>query len=455
MSTPPNSPPPGSPPPPPSGSQREPDAFDRFLEQLRGLGIRRSPDGWIGGVSGGIAARLGIDPLVVRAAFVLFGLVFGAGLTLYLIAWVLLPDQEGQIKLERAIRGGDVGSVGLLIVAVLVSTSGFGWLWGWNGPAPLVAGLLIAGVLWFFFSQRGQQSSSRSGGTAPSGATRFPSGEPPAGAAASSAAPPTTGTGPTWTSPVARDLDPQTSTATWPATGTAASAVAAPPAPAPQTPLAPVRPIRRRLGAGGTLIVFGLALLAAAGTLLILSGGHLDDVAGRLALVAGTGVVGLGALVSGLTGRRAGLLGFTGLLLACATTVAAVIPHDVSLTGDYGDVTWRPNATTLTTQERDLSGGSALLNLSDVAAPTTPVTTTAHVSMGELRIRVPRDLPVTIHADVGLGVIDADSQVSAETQFSSTNGANRSRTVQLGAGSPRLTIEARVGLGSIVIERTS
>ena len=42
--------------------------------------------------------------------------VFGVGVTLYLIAWLLLPDARGQVHLERAIRRGQGGSSAVLIV---------------------------------------------------------------------------------------------------------------------------------------------------------------------------------------------------------------------------------------------------------------------------------------------------------------------------------------------------
>ena len=45
----------------------------------------------IGGVAGGIAAHLDIQPVVVRIIFVIAGLS-GPGILIYLILWLLLPE---------------------------------------------------------------------------------------------------------------------------------------------------------------------------------------------------------------------------------------------------------------------------------------------------------------------------------------------------------------------------
>lgn len=49
----------------------------------------------IAGVCGGIAERLGFDPVLVRLAWVLFTLLGGSGVLAYLIAWVVIPDRAG------------------------------------------------------------------------------------------------------------------------------------------------------------------------------------------------------------------------------------------------------------------------------------------------------------------------------------------------------------------------
>jgi phage shock protein PspC (stress-responsive transcriptional regulator) len=56
--------------------------------------LRRSAgDRMIAGVAGGIARSLGVDPIIVRVGFILFTLLGGAGLPLYLAGWLLIPDE--------------------------------------------------------------------------------------------------------------------------------------------------------------------------------------------------------------------------------------------------------------------------------------------------------------------------------------------------------------------------
>jgi signal transduction histidine kinase len=65
--------------------------------------LRRDPArGVIAGVAAGIARRLGIDPLIVRVAFIATSAAGGMGLALYLLAWALMPgEQSERAPIER------------------------------------------------------------------------------------------------------------------------------------------------------------------------------------------------------------------------------------------------------------------------------------------------------------------------------------------------------------------
>ena len=52
----------------------------------------RSKDKVIAGVCGGIAAKLNVDPVVVRLVFVLLAFFGGGGLLAYIILWIVLPE---------------------------------------------------------------------------------------------------------------------------------------------------------------------------------------------------------------------------------------------------------------------------------------------------------------------------------------------------------------------------
>jgi phage shock protein PspC (stress-responsive transcriptional regulator) len=65
-------------------------------DQLDGSGaqaLRRSTtERLMGGVAGGLSAYLDVDPLLIRVGFVALAFAGGFALTLYLAAWLLVPE---------------------------------------------------------------------------------------------------------------------------------------------------------------------------------------------------------------------------------------------------------------------------------------------------------------------------------------------------------------------------
>ena len=55
---------------------------------------RSKKDKMVGGVCSGIAKYFGMDPTVVRLAWVVFTLLGGAGLLAYIIAWIVMPEEK-------------------------------------------------------------------------------------------------------------------------------------------------------------------------------------------------------------------------------------------------------------------------------------------------------------------------------------------------------------------------
>lgn len=122
----------------------------RFFDWMRGLGIVRA-DGWLGGVSAGVAYRLGIDPLIVRGIIVVAGILGAPVLLLYAAAWALLPDREGRIHLQQLFEGDfqpPIVAIGVMaLLSLLPWTSGVWWADGpfWNVPD---WGDVIGRVIW-------------------------------------------------------------------------------------------------------------------------------------------------------------------------------------------------------------------------------------------------------------------------------------------------------------------
>lgn len=84
--------------------------------------LRRSRrDRMIGGVCGGIADSLGIDPVLLRIAAVALALSGGVGVVAYVIAWIVIPEadeREPQRELPRASRHSVTITVGACLVGL-------------------------------------------------------------------------------------------------------------------------------------------------------------------------------------------------------------------------------------------------------------------------------------------------------------------------------------------------
>lgn len=61
--------------------------------------VRRRDDKWIGGVCGGIADYAGVDVTLVRLLAAI-GTVLGFGtlIIVYIVAWILVPADDGIIR---------------------------------------------------------------------------------------------------------------------------------------------------------------------------------------------------------------------------------------------------------------------------------------------------------------------------------------------------------------------
>ncbi|WP_166784064.1 PspC domain-containing protein [Cryobacterium suzukii] len=122
----------------PRAQTPRPDQITRFFDWIRGSGLHRDGDRWIAGVCGGIAARTGLDPLIVRGIAVVIAILGGPVVFAYAVGWALLP-RGGRIYAETAIRGrfepAMIAIGALLLFTVVPLFRGFGW----NGSTGLWA----------------------------------------------------------------------------------------------------------------------------------------------------------------------------------------------------------------------------------------------------------------------------------------------------------------------------
>lgn len=115
----------------------------------------------IAGVAGGIGEYLGIDPVFVRLFFVLLAFAAQWAALLYVVLWVLLPEQEvvpgvapTYRRLDAQQRNLLLGST-LIVLGVLFLAREFHLFWWFNLQKlwPLV--LIVAGVVLLVDRTRG------------------------------------------------------------------------------------------------------------------------------------------------------------------------------------------------------------------------------------------------------------------------------------------------------------
>lgn len=144
----------------------EPEAA--FFTWLRSIDLTRSSDRWVGGVVGGIARRLGIDPTLARGIFVVLGILTMTGPFIYGVLWALLPEPDGRIHAQEAGRGrwsaGMTGAVIFVALSMFGTSEVFGMRWGMNDNGGFFRILLTLGVIvlviYLMTSKRGRDPRS-------------------------------------------------------------------------------------------------------------------------------------------------------------------------------------------------------------------------------------------------------------------------------------------------------
>lgn len=119
--------------------------------------MRSETDKMIAGVCGGVAAYLGVDPVLVRLAFVVLSLASGVGLAMYIILWIVMPTEsrvppeirimdEGTASNPSAYKTklGQPATIGIILIllGVFLTLSQWGWAPTFIWPLVLIgAGL--------------------------------------------------------------------------------------------------------------------------------------------------------------------------------------------------------------------------------------------------------------------------------------------------------------------------
>lgn len=432
----------------PSPTPPSPTASGNFFDWMRGLGVTREP-GWIGGVCAGVAARLGIDPIIVRGIAVVVAVLGGPALLLYAAAWLLLPDTENRIHLERVLRGefyGAIAGIGVLVLLALLPLSQGFWFagpWFWDGP---YWGASVFRVLWtvaiigsatwlviWLAMRANQRPSARPSGAAFSAA---------AGAGTGTAADPAAATDataiPEPAAPPAPPSDPdglaawKEQQATWRQEHAAWRAQQAESSRAAALEQRRIRNeqhavrrsewedkhLRTRSNPLYSAIAIGTALIAGAATALIVGTGAWTSAATITGLAVTLGVLGLAIVINGFAGRRSGGSSGLAVLVAIALVFTSVFGWVGGPVLIDRDTAWSPTYSGGDTQHRTIISGDAELDLRDYFDGTS--SRSAHdngrvyltVVSGDVEVIVPADefSEVRARAVAGSVTIDTDPQ---------------------------------------------
>ena len=461
--------------------QPAPNGMDSFFSSVRRTGIVRTEERWIGGVSGGLAQRMGIDPLIVRGLFAVSVLLGGLGLVVYGVGWLLLPEQrDGRIHLQQLFRGdfdaAVIGGFALLLGGFAFPNKWAPFLgWGDSG-SDWWPGMIGFGAIVVIIAVVATTAAKSRPGSGPT--TSLPrAGQPFAPPYAPPYSPPYSATYPAYSPssnaatapvpPVAAQRRPE-GTTMYPAPpapapyGAPANFPAGPPygAPRPMVPPAgPRTPSPRTprtkvggLGSRAVGIVVALGLLVLAG---LLYAERVDAFDGPVFLTAAAVLVvlcGLGIAAAGALGRSGGGLGAVAIvtILVVAPMAAAT---NLSWNASVGDRTFAPQD--VVTAEDGYNHGAGNITIDLTALPTTgpAVEIPVHLGAGDLRVILPTDGAYTARMRVSVGELiwlgDTVSEgVSGGWQ------TFESPAVQGGA-EPDIELEISVGAGSLrVIEES-
>jgi phage shock protein C len=116
--------------------------------------LRRSRhDRIIAGVCGGLGRYLGVDPILLRIAFVVLAIAGGSGIVIYIVAIIVMPEEKpgenlGEIHPRTGATGRILAGTALISLGTILLVDRFvSWFDKVIGPLTLV-GLGVAVLVW-------------------------------------------------------------------------------------------------------------------------------------------------------------------------------------------------------------------------------------------------------------------------------------------------------------------
>lgn len=398
---------------------------------------RRATDRVVGGVAGGLGDYLNVDPILIRAAFAGLMIFGGTGLMLYVLGWILIPDEGHRDSIAQtalrtmANRTGRLGMLVLIVaVVVILSPSISRRLDVFYVPTEVFWALAIAliGVVLLLPRERSDgrfanSMASESGAERQAAASATP--DAPSGISAEGQGFATTAAaGATAAAPVAWSSTPYR--------GTYAARPARPARP-PRDP----SPLGWYGIAGALLVVGVLALIDTVSTAHVLPGQYF-----------GGGLLALGlTLVVGAWRGRARLLILLGLAVLPVAATAAFLT--VPLQGGIGQAYVQPQQLADVQDAYHLVAGELWIDLSQLEAGSDPIVISATVGIGEIFVLVPYDSVVDVTGTVQGGRIWMFGRGQAGTALADHVAPTGPR------GGRIVTLRLDAGIGQVQVERAT
>ena len=102
-----------------TGPSEPPQPAQRLVRRSRSERV-------LAGVCGGVGRYVGVDPVLLRIAFIILALANGLGVVAYVVAWVAIPEErpgqplgpapEARRELGRLVLGGSLVVLGLVLL---------------------------------------------------------------------------------------------------------------------------------------------------------------------------------------------------------------------------------------------------------------------------------------------------------------------------------------------------
>jgi phage shock protein PspC (stress-responsive transcriptional regulator) len=371
----------GPPPPPP------PPPDERKL-------VRSPDDKVVAGVCAAFGRYTDTDPVLWRVTVAVLTLFGGAGLALYALGWLLVPE-TGQSKslAERTLRRPDNG---LTVAGIVLLVVGGIVLIGLLDNGPGLPALLVIGGLAFLVARERREHPVAPAAWQPP-PTTVPYGPPPS-----------------WSGP-------------------------------PEGWVPPPPPVRERSPLG--LVTLSVAAVLA-GLLLALSIAGVDGLTAPRILAVALLVVGAGLLLGSWFGRARWLIAI-GLVLTVGLAATATAER-LQLDEGLGQRTWVASAGS---SEYALGAGEGILDLRALE-PGDRAQISARIGMGSLVVLVPEGLSVRVNSAVDLGEISRPED-DALDRDRRQDGTRLRESFVVGDGPTTVELDLTVRLGEIAVSHAS